>query len=290
MTFTPNDLANAKLDTTSIAEQATSRAGGEGSGALIDSATNRFGERLDTMRGRLKKLGYQVPVAYASGIAFTVDDFAKSVTYNGEQYAPVVSELPFTTTGTFETSKFYRVSKIGTPVFETLTGSTDKDLAGWGGYSVGAVYEVQGCDSIGIGAASWKCTSIAETGGSAGFNSSGVYRVDNGNNTFSEFENVSEKQNLAQYGGSLLASKFFEEQQSVQTGLGTKTVLSGQTLDSIDWTDNDVNGQNFIQYAANAQNTNVTLRSLESQDGQAIVMANHGIKKAVIEIALMRLQ
>jgi len=97
------ELENAKTDAVSLAEFATSRVGGEASGALIDSSTTRLGDTFSTVRGQLSKLGYEVPIAYASGISFTVDDGPKTVEEGGLIYAPLISALPFTTSGTFAT-------------------------------------------------------------------------------------------------------------------------------------------------------------------------------------------
>lgn len=52
----------------------------------------------------IAQVGYQAPVAYAAGIALT--STSQTVDYNGDIYAPIVSALPFTTSGTFETAKF----------------------------------------------------------------------------------------------------------------------------------------------------------------------------------------
>ena len=49
-------------------------------------------------------IGYLPPVAYAAGINLTLP--AQTVGYLGQAYAPILSALPFTTSGTFETAKF----------------------------------------------------------------------------------------------------------------------------------------------------------------------------------------
>lgn len=103
------DLENAKVDAITIAEVANSRTGGTAGGALIDETTTRFLEPVSTLRGQLAKLGYEVPIAYTTGISFTVDDGAKTVDEGGIIYAPRIDTLPFTTTGTWATdsSNFY---------------------------------------------------------------------------------------------------------------------------------------------------------------------------------------
>ena len=66
--------------------------------------TDRLGVVRDTVHGRITKMGYTVPVAYAASIAFTVSDNVKTVDENGIVYAPLPSALPFTTTGTWGVS------------------------------------------------------------------------------------------------------------------------------------------------------------------------------------------
>lgn len=92
------DLENAKLDAITFGEIATSKQGSTSGGADIDSSTNRFGNVSDTVTGRLKKMGYLVPVTYTSGIVFSANDNVKTVDESGIVYAPLPSALPFTTT------------------------------------------------------------------------------------------------------------------------------------------------------------------------------------------------
>ena len=89
--------------------------------------TDRLGISRRTMAGIdaaadvvLGGLGYAPPVAYASGIALTLT--TQTVEYAGEVYAPKVANLPFTTSGTFETAKF-----------RLIQGVASADLASGGG-------------------------------------------------------------------------------------------------------------------------------------------------------------
>ena len=110
--ITPQNLIDAKTDATTLGEVATSRAGAESGGALIDQSINRFGEATDTVQGRLKKMGYAVPVVYAAGISFTANDHVKTIDEAGAIYAPLPSALPFTTSGTFtgdDDARFFAV-------------------------------------------------------------------------------------------------------------------------------------------------------------------------------------
>jgi len=112
------DLENAKLDTVTIAEVATSRTGGEAGGALIEETTTRFGDTASTIRGQLLKFGYLPPVAYAGSVVFLVDDGAKTIERSGIIYSPLIAELPFTTSGTWtadDENKFRLVQVVSAP-------------------------------------------------------------------------------------------------------------------------------------------------------------------------------
>ena len=67
----------------------------------VDTWDDRLGVTRDTVTGRLKKMGYAVPIIYAGGELFTVNDNVKTVDEGGIIYAPVPSALPFTTSGTW---------------------------------------------------------------------------------------------------------------------------------------------------------------------------------------------
>ena len=89
--------------------------------------TDRLGVSRRTMAGVdaaadvvLSGLGYAPPVAYAAGITLTLT--TQTVEYSGEVYAPKVVNLPFTTSGTFETAKF-----------RLIQGVASVDLASGGG-------------------------------------------------------------------------------------------------------------------------------------------------------------
>lgn len=99
-------------------------------GGPNDIAVNRVGNSLRTLayyqqkqEEALLSLGYEVPVPYAAGINLTSG--RQTVEFNGLTYAPIVSALPFTTSGTFETAKF-----------RLITGVTASDLSGTGGASL----------------------------------------------------------------------------------------------------------------------------------------------------------
>lgn len=105
--ITVTDLNNAKTDVDHIAAVATSQAG---------TATDRLGGVKLTLYAALARLGYSVPVVYTSGLSMTVG--TQTVERSGVVYAPILSQLPFVTSGTFESAKF-----------RVLQGLTDADLA-----------------------------------------------------------------------------------------------------------------------------------------------------------------
>lgn len=115
MALTTTDFDNAEIDlqTTSIVANSKTLAGG-----ATDTTITRLGDTSDTLNGRLKKLGYIPPIAYAGGIVFTALDNVKTVDESGSRYAPKVGELPFTTSGTWvggDEDKFYLIEGARVP-------------------------------------------------------------------------------------------------------------------------------------------------------------------------------
>jgi len=93
--ITVTDLENATLDVTTIGEVAMV-------GTDADTTTNREGKTLDTLQGRINKIGYEPPVAYGAGITFQdAQDSAKTIEQSGAIYGCIPSARPFTTTGNF---------------------------------------------------------------------------------------------------------------------------------------------------------------------------------------------
>jgi len=121
-----NDLNNAQQDVEHIAEIATSSA---------TTATDRLGRSKQTISGLIASaavsvesaaevvlagIGYTPPVSYSGGLSLT--SRTQTVEYLGQVYAPKASNLPFTTSGEFETAKF-----------RLLAGVTGADLGTSGG-------------------------------------------------------------------------------------------------------------------------------------------------------------
>lgn len=139
--ITVTDLNNAKLDVDHIAEVATSTA---------STSTDRLGNTKKTLKGVLDYieteaasvldgLGYSTPVAYTSGLSMTIS--TQTVEYLGETYAPKSSEIPFTTSGTFETSKFRLIQGV---TAASLASTSGANLVGTSdGRSLGAKDEAK---------------------------------------------------------------------------------------------------------------------------------------------------
>lgn len=90
--------------------------------------TDRLGVNRRTMEGIsaaadvvLGGIGYAPPVAYAAGISMTLT--TQTVEYSGEVYAPKAGNLPFTTSGTFETAKFRLIQGVAATDLAASDGS-----------------------------------------------------------------------------------------------------------------------------------------------------------------------
>ena len=106
------DLSNARFDVDHIAALATSTA---------PTATDRLGNVKKTLSGVTAamlasaaavqgSIGYLPPVAYAAGLSMTLA--AQTVSYAAQTYAPILSMVPFTTSGTFESAKFRLIQGV----------------------------------------------------------------------------------------------------------------------------------------------------------------------------------
>lgn len=98
---TPAMLEAAAADCDTIAAVATSSE---------ETVLDRLGNSKRTLAGAINALGYEPPVAHASGLSFT--NGAQTVEYDGAIYAAKPSAVPFTTTGTFDSSK-WRLLDVG---------------------------------------------------------------------------------------------------------------------------------------------------------------------------------
>lgn len=105
--LTIQDLDNAQIDVTTLAEVANSRVGGVASGVPIDEATTRLGDTVNTVQGQLSKLGFQIPA-----IDWVADTSVNSNIQvyrfpagTGDFYVAKVP-VPFTTGSSFTTSNW----------------------------------------------------------------------------------------------------------------------------------------------------------------------------------------
>ena len=145
-----NDLINAKLDADTIAGVATStgltvidRLGNTkntlaGMSAVISASTAAIVASAAAVQG---SLGYLPPVAYAAGISLTLA--SQTVGYSGQTYAPILSALPFTTSGTFEAAKFRLIQGVSGADLAAPTGSsTIGDIASYSGAYIQTLAEL----------------------------------------------------------------------------------------------------------------------------------------------------
>lgn len=70
--------------------------------------------------------GYEIPVPYAAGVNITRP--TQTVEYNGEVYAAYLADIPFITSGTFETTSFRLIQGITTADLAQTTGA---DMIGY---------------------------------------------------------------------------------------------------------------------------------------------------------------
>lgn len=75
--------------------------------SLSTTQRNNFQSAADLV---LAGAGYAPPVAYTAGLSMTLP--VQTVNYLGQTYAPILSALPFTTSGTFEAAKFRLIQGV----------------------------------------------------------------------------------------------------------------------------------------------------------------------------------
>ena len=171
MALTSTDFDNAEIDlqTTSIVANSKTLAG-----AATDTTITRLGDTADTLNGRLKKLGYIPPIAYAGSIVFTALDNVKTVDESGSRYAPKVGELPFTTSGTWvgdDEDKFYliegaRVAQLSAEFADisNLVGATSLNAGtvDWSDYEGRKVTTVHNNNTSKAGGADYVIWALAD--------------------------------------------------------------------------------------------------------------------------------
>lgn len=147
--ITVTDLDNAKLDVNTIADIAN------GTGV---SVVDRLGATRLTANEAVRQMGYQVPVTYATSLVMST--LTQTVDYLGVVYAPLPTMIPFTTSGTFETTKFYVIQN--NEIVKKY--NTYADILASGGAIVdGAIAETSGYNANGDGGGNSFYYSTAST-------------------------------------------------------------------------------------------------------------------------------
>lgn len=96
--------------------------------------TDRFGKERLTLDEFMRRNGYEVPVAFASGIA--VSRTTQTVTYGGVTYHALATAIPFTTTGTFNAAQWELISGI---TRAELASDAGAEMVGFKSAKTGAV-------------------------------------------------------------------------------------------------------------------------------------------------------
>lgn len=112
--ITTAQLVNASADVETIERVAND---------VTATTTTRAGGTIDTLYGAISKLKYSVPVAFASGIV--VNSPTITVLQAGVVYAPLLSAIPFTTTGTFSGAQWYPIAPTFSVFVAGITNSAD---------------------------------------------------------------------------------------------------------------------------------------------------------------------
>jgi len=111
MSITVEDLDNAKIDATTLAEVSNSREGGLSTGAPINSTVTRAGDTINTVQGQLANLGFQIPAidwTATTSITSNVQVYRFPI-ITGDLYVAKVP-VPFVTGGTFTPSNWQVVA------------------------------------------------------------------------------------------------------------------------------------------------------------------------------------
>ncbi len=94
-----------------------------------DSYTDRLGVARLTMHGAMKLIGYEVPVAFTTGLSIT--RATQTVISSGLTYHANPASLPFTTTGTFSAGQWLLVSNVTAQDLASTSPSLGSALIGW---------------------------------------------------------------------------------------------------------------------------------------------------------------
>lgn len=93
-------------------------------------------------------VGYFPPVAYGAGLDMTLA--AQTVSYLGSTYAPILSALPFTTSGTFETAKFRLIQGVVASDLAASAGSSSVGFIQAGAGAVATTLQVKSRTNVSV--------------------------------------------------------------------------------------------------------------------------------------------
>lgn len=100
----------------------------------IDGNFRSIKDSIELIQSAYLPAGYNAPVEYVAGVILSSDQ--QTVAYQGEVYAPKAAELPFTTSGTFEVTKFVQIQGVAGVNLAAPSGSS---LVGYLPAGTGAV-------------------------------------------------------------------------------------------------------------------------------------------------------
>ena len=97
----------------------------------IDGNFRSIKDSIELIQSAYLPAGYSAPVDYVAGVILS--SAAQTVAYQGEVYAPKAAEVPFTTSGVFEVTKFVQIQSVASV---DLTATDGASLVGYDGGTV----------------------------------------------------------------------------------------------------------------------------------------------------------
>ena len=97
----------------------------------IDGNFRSIKDSIELIQSAYLPAGYSAPVEYVAGVVLS--SATQTVAYQGEVYAPVAAEVPFTTSGTFEVAKFVQIQSVAGVDLAATDGAS---LVGYDGGTV----------------------------------------------------------------------------------------------------------------------------------------------------------
>lgn len=86
----------------------------------IDGNFRSIKDSIELFQSAYLPAGYSAPVEYVAGVVLS--SATQTVAYQGEVYAPKAAEVPFTTSGTFEVTKFVQIQSVASVDLASPTG------------------------------------------------------------------------------------------------------------------------------------------------------------------------